>query len=193
MSAMEELVGSAALPPSSRLLCLRSVSLILKGQGESLNVDRRKFYGYLYESIRKVFLDPLEEMNELDEETEDEQLAPLNGNGKCRSASDAMLVDGGKGSISSSKGDMPLAYLQAEVLESLILESKHLDAPRQAAFLKRLAGLALVTSDSGMSMGSLAMVYRLLRRSPRLRGLLENEEGGYSSGTYIYAYFLVLY
>lgn len=186
MAVLQDLVGSAALPPMPRLRCLLTAAIILKGQAESLNVDRRNFYCQLYESILKVAVEPLEELDNLHDDDEEACDAHVVGSvgsedrqqqqrGNASQRADTSTIDV---NADRSLDEDTLSVLLSQVVDSLILDSRELDAPRQAAFAKRLASLVTAATDTGTSMSSLAAIYRLLRRSQRLRSMLENEEGG---------------
>ena len=64
------------------------------------------------------------------------------------------------------------------VLEALVLDVRALDVPRQAAFAKRMLAGAGAAGDSGLCMGLLCLLHRMLRRSRRLQALLQHEAGG---------------
>jgi len=70
-------------------------------------------------------------------------------------------------------------YLLTKALEEMLLDSqKTLDIHRQAAFTKRAAAIALHTPDSGLCLGLLYFIYRMMRRYPKLRSMLEDDDDG---------------
>jgi hypothetical protein len=79
---------------------------------------------------------------------------------------------------------LQVCYLACQALEQLLLDSKLLDGVRQAAFLKRMLAASAAAGDSGLAMGLLCVVQRVLRRSRRLQGLLQHEAGGPSTQGY---------
>ena len=83
-----------------------------------------------------------------------------------------------------ARGPCQVCYLAPEVLTSLLLEARTLDASRQAAFLKRMLATAAAAGDSGLAMGLLCQTQRMLRRSRRLQGMLQHEAGGPSTQGY---------
>jgi len=85
---------------------------------------------------------------------------------------------------SSSIKDSP-QYLIAKLLEDMLLDSqKTLDIQRQATFTKRAATIALHSTDSGLSLGMLYVIYRMMKRYPKLRSMLEDDEGAGPVSTY---------
>lgn len=56
-----QLLSSGVLPLRERLRVLLTVSDILKGQGEALNIDRKAFYTHLYQSLLLTPFAPLYE------------------------------------------------------------------------------------------------------------------------------------
>ena len=65
-------------------------------------------------------------------------------------------------------------YLLTRVIEEMLLDSqKTLDIHRQAAFTKRAATVALQTTDSGLTLAMLYVIYRMLKRYPKLRSMIE--------------------
>ena len=173
MAAIEELLGSHALPAAQRLRCLLTASEILRGQGEALTIDRRTFYNHLYSALNQVALTPLTELDFLFNDDDD-------GGRKeqSKASQEATLMQ-----HSAFMNDSALVpTLLARLLESMLLESKILDPARQAAFAKRAASTAGAAGDSGTSMGLMCVLQRLLRRHGKLRGMLENEAGGPAGG-----------
>ncbi len=176
MAALEELLGSPALPPAQRLRCLLTASEILRGQGESLTIDRKTFYNHLYSALNQVAMTPLIEEDFLFEASAgaggssslESEVPPTPAEAAAALAQHAAFV--------SDTSQVPT--LLAKLLESMLLESKLLDATRQAAFAKRAAGTAGAAGDTGIAMGLVCVLQRIMRRQPKLRNMLENEAGG---------------
>ena len=159
MSELEKVLASPALPPRERLRCLLTVAQILRGQGEALTVDRRFFFVQLYAALDAVCIETLDDDEDFDDKEEE---IP--------------------GTSASPPG---IGQLLCRALEIMILESKSLDVPRQAAFARRIAGCALSNGDAGTVLGLLSLIQRLMRKHPKLRGMLLNEgEGGPVAGGY---------
>lgn len=77
----------------------------------------------------------------------------------------------------TARGDNKLdgpAVLVVQALEVLLCNTKQMDMQRLAAFIKRLVMAAAATS-CGEAVGLLAVVNHLLRRYPRLLGMMEWE------------------
>jgi nucleolar complex protein 3 len=170
MAELELLAASSALPPAPRLRVLLTAARILRGQGEALTVDRRGFHVQLYAALERVQLEPLNE----EERWGDDDVE--GGRGDIAAAGGA---GGGAAAGGAPRGEaVPVPVLLSQLLESMILDSKLLDAARQAAFAKRAAGAAGAAADAGAAMGLLCVLQRMLRRQPRLRGMLAHESGG---------------
>lgn len=169
MAALEELLASPALPPAQRLRCLLTASEILRGQGEALTIDRRTYYNHLYSALNQVSLTPLTEDDFLFEESDSRDEAPLPPAAAAAALSQHMA-------FVNDSSQVPT--LLARLLESMLLDSKLLDAARQAAFAKRAAGTAGAAGDTGTAMGLVCVLHRMMRRQPKLRGMLDNEAGG---------------
>lgn len=58
---MTKLLSCESLPFHERFQCLSSISLILKGQGEALNIDRKEFYQQLYWSLSHWRVDQIQD------------------------------------------------------------------------------------------------------------------------------------
>ncbi len=173
MAALEELLGSSALPPAQRLRCLLTASEILRGQGEALTIDRKTFYNHLYSALNQVAMTPLIEEDFLFEAgnsglENSEEVPPT--------AAEAAAALSQHNAFVQDSSQVPT--LLAKLLESMLLESKLLDATRQAAFAKRAAGTAGAAGDTGVAMGLICVLQRIMRRQPKLRNMLENEAGG---------------
>eukprot|EP00887_Chlorella_sp_A99_P004044 scaffold11.g4044.t1 len=192
-AALLQLLASPALPPAPRLRCLLTASEMLAGQAsrgrgwgagraagasaaEALNVDRSGFYRALYAALLHAPLLPLDE-----EEKE--------GDGSGGDAPGGGARDGaGEGGARASGAAAPAAAAEAvrhapgvlltRALDAMVVDTKALDALRQAAFAKRMLGAAAAAADSGAALGLLCVLHRMIRRQPRLRGMLENEAGG---------------
>jgi nucleolar complex protein 3 len=175
VAELELLLASETLPPKERLRCLLTVAHILKGQGQALTVDRKAFYLSLYAALQLVI--PCQLYDELEEENDDD-----NGDGDgtekskmARNISSRSRSESESGSESAEN----LGPLLCKVLEIMILETKLLDTPRLAAFARRIAICASAATDSGTALGLLCILYRMLRKHPKVRMcLLENELGG---------------
>lgn len=143
-------------------------------QGESLNIDRRGFYNQLYAALDAVCAVPLCE----EEPPEDSNGETLSVFEQQLAASEESFADQ-LHRLQGTSSEIPL--LLCRLLELMILDAKLLDATRQAAFAKRIACTAGVFGDTGTGMGLLCVLQRMLRRQPKLRGMLENEAGGPSA------------
>ena len=171
MAALEELLASPALPPAQRLRCLLTASEILRGQGESLTIDRKTFYNHLYSALNQVALTPLTEEDFL---FDDEATSTGDEPTVSPAAAAAALTQ----HMAFVQDSSQVPTLLAKLLESMLLDSKLLDVARQAAFAKRAAGTAGAAGDSGTVMGLICVLHRMMRRQPKLRGMLDNEAGG---------------
>lgn len=171
VAELELLLASETLPPRMRLRCLLTVAQILKGQGEALTVDRKAFYLSLYAALQLVV--PCQLYDELEEEEEE-------GNGNDAEKSKNTRNNNSNSNVpSESESAENLGPLLCKVLEVMILETKLLDTPRLAAFARRIAICASAATDSGTALGLLCILYRMLRKHPKVRTcLLENELGG---------------
>jgi nucleolar complex protein 3 len=174
MAALEELLGSSALPPAQRLRCLLTASEILRGQGESLTIDRKIFYNHLYSALNQVAMTPLIEEDFLFEANN--ILLDENAEEVPPTAAEAAAALSQHAAFVSDTSQVPT--LLAKLLESMLLDSKLLDATRQAAFAKRAAGTAGAAGDTGVAMGLVCVLHRIMRRQSKLRNMLENEAGG---------------
>jgi nucleolar complex protein 3 len=176
MAALEELLGSPALPPAQRLRCLLTASEILRGQGEALTIDRKTFYNHLYSSLNQVAMTPLIEDDFLFEVSTSGAGGSLDASEVPSTAAEAAAALSQHAAFVSDTSQVPT--LLAKLLESMLLDSKLLDATRQAAFAKRAAGTAVAAGDTGVAMGLVCVLQRIMRRQPKLRNMLENEAGG---------------
>jgi nucleolar complex protein 3 len=169
VAELELLLASETLPPRERLRCLLTVAQILKGQGEAFIVDKRAFYLSLYAALQLVV--PCQLYDELEDDNDD----GTEKNKMVRNISS----ESESGSGSESESAENLGPLLCKVLEVMILEAKLLDTPRLAAFARRIAICASAATDSGTALGLLCILYRMLRKHPKVRAcLLENELGG---------------
>jgi nucleolar complex protein 3 len=162
---------------------------ILRGQGESLTIDRRAILSHLYGSLLLVPLQPLYEpqggngsskgRGGDDSDSEDNEalhaawqsVLGLVGGGSAAAA--AAAGSGGSGDASAG---VPTSVLLARALEAQLLGSKQSDAGRLAAFVKRLVGL-LLHAPTGEALGAATVAWRAGRRYGRLAALLEWEGG----------------
>ena len=69
----------------------------------------------------------------------------------------------GGGAAGGVKTGEQVCFLVPKLLETLLLDSRTLDTSRQAAFAKRMLGGATAAGDTGLAMGLLCLVHRLLR------------------------------
>ena len=166
ISTLEDILESPCVPHDIRCRCLLTASDIAKGQAESLslNVDRAALYKELYKAMYSTMEIPLED--------DDQSLPQL--------LSRKTFHDGYPGSALTPP--IPLEetppVLLAKVLDDMLLDSrKTLDIHRQAAFTKRAATIALQTVDSGLALTMLYVIYRMLKRYPKLRSMIEDDEG----------------
>lgn len=177
MAALEELLGSPALPPAQRLRCLLTASEILRGQGEALTIDRKTFYNHLYSALNQVAMTPLIEDDFLFEASNNNGAGGNLDEGEMPpTAAETAAALSQHAAFVSDTSQVPT--LLAKLLESMLLDSKLLDATRQAAFAKRAAGTAGAAGDTGVAMGLVCILQRIMRRQPKLRNMLENEAGG---------------
>ncbi len=166
ITTLEDILESPCVPHDIRCRCLLTASEIAKGQGESLslNVDRAALYKELYKAMYSTMEIPLED---------DDQTLP-------HLLSRRTFHDGYPGSALSP----PIPFeetppvLLAKVLDDMLLDSRRtLDIHRQAAFTKRAATIALQATDSGLALTMLYVIYRMLKRYPKLRSMIEDDEG----------------
>jgi len=176
MAALEELLGSSAPPPAQRLRCLLTASEILRGQGEALTIDQKTFYNHLYSALNQVAMTPLIEDDFLFEVSNNGAGGSLDESEVPSTAAETAAALSQHAAFVSDTSQVPT--LLAKLLESMLLDSKLLDATRQAAFAKRAAGTAGAAGDTGISMGLVCVLQRIMRRQPKLRNMLENEAGG---------------
>ncbi|GLC45484.1 hypothetical protein PLESTB_000319100 [Pleodorina starrii] len=195
LSVFQQLLSAPALPLPERLRLLATTATLLRGQGEALNVDRRELYVQLYDTLLQVPLHtllsdeappanknqqpqphPQDEEDEDDDDDGDVVMAAA-----CEQAADAAAAPPPptRGSVdaAAAAGGQPapsVSVLLAGVLEALLCEPKMADMQRVAAFVKRMAGAALMAGP-GEAMALWASIARLLRRYPKLANLLEYE------------------
>jgi hypothetical protein len=171
IATIEELLESPIIPHTLRFRCLLTTAHISKGQGESLNIDRASLYKHLYKAMLLSIYNSLEEDDPSlpDRLTDKEVHKP-----HPQSAQSPIEVRDNLQSITQSP-----QYLLIKSLEEMLLDSqKALDIHRQAAFTKRAAAIALHTPDSGLCLGLLYFIYRMMRRYPKLRSMLEDDDDG---------------
>lgn len=166
ITTLEDILESPCVPHDIRCRCLLTASEIAKGQGESLslNVDRAALYKELYKAMYSTMEIPLED---------DDQTLP-------HLLSHRTFHDGYPGSALSPPVpfDETPPVLLAKVLDDMLLDSRRtLDIHRQAAFTKRAATIALQATDSGLALTMLYVIYRMLKRYPKLRSMIEDDEG----------------
>lgn len=171
ISTLESILESSCVPHDIRCRCLLTASDISKGQGESLNVDRAALYKELYKVMYTATEIPIEE---------DDQSLPGT---LTREDMYGFYPPSASRPVSAIE-DTP-QYLLTRVIEEMLLDSqKTLDIHRQAAFTKRAATVALQTTDSGLTLAMLYVIYRMLKRYPKLRSMIEDDEGAGPSTSY---------
>jgi len=166
IATIEELLESPVIPHTLRFRCLLTTSHISKGQGESLNIDRASLYRHLYKAMLLSIYNPLQDdpATFADKEMHESRRQP---------APSPEMRDNLQSVTQSPQ------YLLTKALEEMLLDSqKALDIHRQAAFTKRAAAIALHTPDSGLCLGLLHFIYRMMRRYPKLRSMLEDDDDG---------------
>ena len=167
ITTLEDVLESPCVPHDIRCRCLLTASEIAKGQEESsncLNVDRAALYKELYKAMYSTMEIPLED---------DDQTLP-------HLLSRRTFHDGYPGSALTPPVpfDDTSPVLLARVLDDMLLDSRRtLDIHRQAAFTKRAATIALQATDSGLALTMLYVIYRMLKRYPKLRSMIEDDEG----------------
>jgi nucleolar complex protein 3 len=174
VSTIESILESPCVPHDIRCRCLLTASDISRGQGESLNVDRAALFKALYKVMYSVTESSMEE---------DDQKLP------------AKLTPETMHSFYPPSAMIPMRdvedspqYLLTRVVEEMLLDSqKTLDIHRQAAFTKRAATVALQATDSGLALAMLYVIYRMLKRYPKLRSMIEDDEGAGPSTNYFSA------
>ena len=171
IATIEELLESPIIPHTLRFRCLLTTSHISKGQGESLNIDRASLYKHLYKAMLLSIYNSLEEDDpSLPASLTDKEVHESHP----QSAQSPIDTSDNLQSITQSP-----QYLLIKTLEEMLLDSqKALDIHRQAAFTKRAAAIALHTPDSGLCLGLLYFIYRMMRRYPKLRSMLEDDDDG---------------
>ncbi|GIL93115.1 hypothetical protein Vretifemale_20565 [Volvox reticuliferus] len=203
MAVFSDLLAAPGMPLPERLRLLATMAALLRGQGEALNVDRRDLYVQLYDTLLQVPFHSLlttDELSNYQQQNQQNQLHAKQDGGAdyeddedsdteiaaaaaCDQAADAAAAppppqaaeatdDGGEthGSLAAPS----VAALLSRVLEALLCEPKMADMQRTAAFVKRMAGVALMAGP-GEAMALWATIARLLRRYPKLANLLEYE------------------
>lgn len=171
ISTLESILESPCVPHDIRCRCLLTASDISKGQGESLNVDRAALYKELYKVMYSAADIPMEE---------DDQNLP----GKLTQESMHSFYPPSMNLPKRDIQDTP-QYLLTRVVEEMLLDSqKTLDIHRQAAFTKRAATIALQSADSGLALAMLYVIYRMLKRYPKLQSMIEDDEGAGPSTNY---------
>ncbi|KAF6266173.1 CBF/Mak21 family-domain-containing protein [Scenedesmus sp. NREL 46B-D3] len=192
MAVLQDLLAAGALPLRERLGVLLAALDILKGQGEALTIDRRAFYNQLYQALLLVPLQLLHEAGDIPAKFAGKlagKFAGKNGaaaNGAADKTSSAeqqqqqqqQQQKGTAGSASSSvsRDVAPTAVLLLRCLEQQLLGVKQTDMGRLAAYAKRLAQLML-SSSTPEALGCACLLYRLMRRHPKLTCLFEWEGG----------------
>jgi len=168
---LENILESPCLPHDIRCRILLTASEISKGQGESLNIDRAALYRELYRAMYSATEIPMEE---------DDPSLP----GTLSDRSMTHLPPTTLSSVVPMPKDTQ-QYLLSKILEDMLLDSqKTLDIQRQAAFTKRAATIALQATDSGLVLAMLYVIYRMLKRYPKLRSMIEDDEGAGPSSNY---------
>ncbi|GIL50260.1 hypothetical protein Vafri_6478 [Volvox africanus] len=204
MAVFSDLLAAPGLPLPERLRVLATMAALLRGQGEALNVDRRGLYVQLYDTLLQVPFHslltdeganqqqrskqngggvPAGHKNDDDEDSDTEIAAAA----ACDRAADAAAAPpppqaaavaaeatADDGETHGSLAAPSVAVLLSRVLEALLCEPKMADMQRTAAFVKRMAGVALMAGP-GEAMALWATIGRLLRRYPKLANLLEYE------------------
>jgi hypothetical protein len=193
-----QLLATGALPVRERLCVLLAALDILRGQGEALTIDRRAFYNQLYSTLQLVPLSVLYEGLTAGSSGSNAQppaaaAAAVRGDAdddeselllEAQRALDAVRISqlgwevspGSSSSSSSGQQQPPTAVLLLRCLEQQLLGVKQTDMARLAAFVKRLCGLMLNSSVSE-ALGAACLLWRLVKRYPKLVALLEWEGG----------------
>ena len=184
IATLEGILSSHVIPTNIRCKCLLTATIISKGQGESLNIDREALYVQLYKAMLHSIFKSLEE---------DDQHLPSTFNAgnvhdyyppSCISETIIPHSDDGRPKGTDTVTES-FQYLLAKLLESMVMDShKTLDIHRQAAFTKRVGAIALHSTDTGLSLGMLYVVYRMMKRYPKLRSMLEEDEGAGPASSY---------
>jgi hypothetical protein len=202
-----QLLAGGALPLRERLGVLLAALDILKGQGEALTIDRRAFYNQLYQALLLVPLQLLHDAGAVPAKLagklagngaavngtvdEEEQWADREDLQALQAVRASLLglevaaaeqqqqqqQKGAAGSANSSSRDVastPVLLLRC--LEQQLLGVKQTDMGRLAAYAKRLAQLML-SSSTPEALGCGCLLYRLMRRYPKLACLFEWEGG----------------
>ncbi|EIE19958.1 hypothetical protein COCSUDRAFT_44354 [Coccomyxa subellipsoidea C-169] len=154
LAVMVQVAAAPGLPVRLRLHVLLTASDILKGQGDALNVDRHDLYQALYSTIAAAPLGDLEPLRQRPAESAAAPDQAASGGGARNGPSGGARIGPWDGS-----------------------QSRALDAGRAAAFALRVAATAQFM-DTGGALGLLAVLERMLRQNPRLRGMLDMEPGG---------------
>lgn len=171
------LLRSSTLPHQERLRVLLTAAEMVHRQGDAISTDYTGYFTELYAALQHTMLEPLLEgaatavagrVAAIGADREEDYLF----------ASMATAAEEG------AKAGEQICFLLPSILEALILGSRTLDAPRQAAFAKRMLAGVTAAGDSGLAMGLLCLVHRMLRRSRRLQGMLLHEPGGAATQGY---------
>lgn len=192
-AVIQQLLGGCVLPLVARLMSLLTICDLLRGQGEALNVDRKQFYVELYRMLEEVHVQPLAEEERwqgqggfanntmggapgdlgtsLPDESGDDQKGPQEP-GDFPVPSSLLFAPGGPSQEEAVQESVSVMTLRA--LEVMLLQVKVTDMARLAAFVKRMMALALV-GPASLTLGLLALNLRLIKRYPRLLGLLDWE------------------
>ena len=145
----------------SKLTCRRPHPTL---QGDAAVVEHAGFFTELYASLKHTMLVPLLE------DIASRGTGALE-EGQDRATIDWDAVEEGELFGSAAEADEQagaktgeqVCFLVPKLLETLLLDARTLDTSRQAAFAKRMLGGAAAAGDTGLTMGLLCLVHRLLR------------------------------
>jgi hypothetical protein len=156
ISELRLLLRSSALPPQERLRVLLTAADILH-QGGSVVSEQQGLYFELYAALKHIMLAPL-----LDS-TRTGSIGGTADGGRELSDGDWFSNAAAAARAHADNIGSQVCYLACQALEQLLLDSKLLDGVRQAAFLKRMLAASAAAGDSGLAMGLLCVVQRVLR------------------------------
>ncbi|KAL4433583.1 hypothetical protein ABPG75_000024 [Micractinium tetrahymenae] len=163
------LLRSSALPPEERLRVLLTAAELVKCEGDVLSTDHGGFYLETYAALVHTMLVPL---------LEGGTAVPTSRASAMKQEEDSVLTAMIASADASTKAGEQVCFLVSSILQAVVVDTKALDAARQAAFAKRMLAVAGAAGDSGLAMGLLCLLHRMLRRSRRLQTMLQHEAGG---------------
>lgn len=176
MGELRRLLSTSALPPEERLRVLLTAAELVQAEGEMLSAEHANFFSETYAALVHTMLVPLLEHG---------FRVPSNIGYPSKGEEDTILTAMIASLNASMKAGEQVCFLVPSVVQALVLEAKALDTPRQAAFAKRMLAVVGAAGDSGLAMGLLCLLQRMLRRSRRLQTMLQHEAGGSAAQRYM--------